>query len=228
MKKIIAILLSALLLCGTAALAEDVTGAWYLSQFVMEDVAINPADMGMEMTLELNGDGTMIMSAPSDEGEEKQEGTWTQADNVLTVVIDDTPQEFTVEEDDLRATMDETSYMLFTREAPVGYVAPAKVAAADIADFEGIYTCTDVVMEGMHLDGSLIADELGALGATGTDVTIENGYLTLCGMALGNLNFEDGALYLMINEELNVDVSVALTEEGIVATMSGIDFYCAK
>ena len=76
-KKITALLLTLMMLGAlVSAQAADFTGTWYLVSIDSNGVTINPADMGMEMSLNLNADGTARFLLPTRKIS-RQFGRWT-------------------------------------------------------------------------------------------------------------------------------------------------------
>ena len=60
MKKLISLILVLCMACALApAMAEGVTGTWYLIEMNADGVSVSPADMGMTWTLVFNEDGTV-------------------------------------------------------------------------------------------------------------------------------------------------------------------------
>ena len=85
MKKLTALLLSLLLvLCAAfAAAEEDFTGTWHLVAFAQGGTAHDPSDAGMEITMELLGDGTVQMISMGQE----ISGTWEQTEDGVTLAM---------------------------------------------------------------------------------------------------------------------------------------------
>ncbi|HPJ02510.1 MAG TPA: hypothetical protein PKU80_06695 [Candidatus Limiplasma sp.] len=223
MKKFAALLL-ALLMIGTLATAQsfDFTGTWYLVSISAEGVTLNPADMGMEMSMTLNADGT---GAVSTTGEEDKVASWALDGETLTVTADEEPLAFTVSEEGQLVAEAEGAVMTFGREpAAPGFVAAAEIPAEDIAAFDGTWTITTVNAYGMVVPFAAMAQS----GLENATVVIENGAVTSFDAtepAVGTL--VDGKL--VIASELGEEFAqtVSLLEDGTIAlNYMGILFYC--
>ena len=58
MKKLVSLILALCMACILIpATAEDVTGLWYMVEMITNGVSINPAEMGINWTMELSEDG---------------------------------------------------------------------------------------------------------------------------------------------------------------------------
>ena len=126
MKKLSALLLAAVLLLSAAGYAEatDLLGDWYLNTIVMEGTSVSAADMGYEMTMSLNEDGTVHIDAMG----EAEEGTWKEEGGNVVIDTEYEAMTFTVG-DDGSLTVDEGGViMIFTREAPGPGFTPAELA----------------------------------------------------------------------------------------------------
>ena len=81
MKKTLSLVLSlCLALAAVPALAEDFTGTWYI---LMIGMTVGSVD--------LNADGTAVMTANAAAEEVKAEGTWSAEDNIITLNISEQP-----------------------------------------------------------------------------------------------------------------------------------------
>lgn len=109
MKKFLSVLLALLLmLSGISAFASeaDLVGDWMLTQASVEGMTFGAADLGVEMTVTLNADGTATMSMTSDGVTETAEGSWSLNGDVATITADDEPADFTYENGRLSLTED--------------------------------------------------------------------------------------------------------------------------
>lgn len=216
MKKAFAALLVLSMLLSAVALAEaaDVAGTWYLVQMEQDGQSFNPADFGMEMTLELAEDGTATMNSTSET--EPSVGTWTIDGTTVTVTIDDQPLDFALEDGKLIANQDEL-VMTFSTEAPVGETfAPAAAIEAAEADFEGTWQAAKIGLEGQYYDVSILGADVTAT-FKGNDITLD-GFL-FSGQTL-SLSYADGALSFSGSDEksgIEMGIKATLLEDGMMA-----------
>lgn len=178
MKKMIAVLIAALMLATTvfagAALAadEDPTGVWYMQSMKQDGTEMDASiltSMGMSMTLTLNEDGTASMSMTGQE--EIQEGTWSfdgttgvlSFGNELTFTVEDDTIIMEQPSDSLEEGM-EPAVVVFGREpaeAASVSLAPA-VEDPELSDFNGTWNATTYVAFGLPLP----------LSMSGADITM--------------------------------------------------------
>lgn len=191
MKKLLAILL-ALALCMGFALAEDVdvTGTWYLNEMASGDMVVNPAAMGMEMTMTLNADGTATVTQNGD----PTDGTWAMEEGNVVVTMEGDPMPFSPEEGKL-VVRESGMTMTFEKEkaAVDTFVLGEAKTDAVMADYIGTWNATLAEMMGMQLpmetlgmsmqfcveDGKVIVmegegDEVSSLES---EAVVENGAL---------------------------------------------------
>ena len=235
MKKVLSVvtaLLVALTMLSAGALATpepgDVLGIWYLTSIVYGDTAMNPADFGMEITLELNEDGTANMGTVGDDDVET--GTWVIAGDQIIISTDGEDIEFTLEDGNLIAEQDE-GLMIFGRERPefeTYEIVPIRTDAA-LADFNGNWIAF------------LAANEEEGLkfpaAALGFDVSlaIEDGMVTVAafgGSQLFEGNVSDGVL-TAVEADTGGDgetMTFNLHEDGVVSAnfMETITLYFEK
>ena len=125
MKKALAAILALLMLLAVVAVAEEeeevsLVGVWHLVEMTMGDQTVNPADLGVDITMELLEDGTTLMLNPRP-SEEAEQGTWTVGEDGTIAAVDGSryAQSFTLVEGVLVADMGEAGSMTFSLEAPV-------------------------------------------------------------------------------------------------------------
>ena len=92
MRKLIALILALMLACtllpaAAEVAADSVLGEWFVTEMTQGDMTIDPATMGMEISLMLNEDGTMVMTMAG----EGVEGTWEMADGKLLLTAGENP-----------------------------------------------------------------------------------------------------------------------------------------
>ena len=92
MKKLVSLLLIACMACMLIpAVAEGVTGTWYMVELETNGTKVNPAAMGVNWTMVLNGDGTAENKLDSMGDVQEASGTWTADGDTVTVTIDKWP-----------------------------------------------------------------------------------------------------------------------------------------
>lgn len=217
MKKTFAALLILSMLLTAVAVAEaaDVTGTWYLVELNLDGTVFNPADMGMDVTIELREDGTATMSYT----EGSSEGTWTLENGELSVVDDSgIPQAFTLQDGKLVTQMDEDGFMIFGREPAEGdsFTPAAPVQAAE-EDFAGTWTAEKIGMDGTYYPASML-DENGITATIeGTTITL-NGYMFSDTAVV--LVYGDGQMSIASTEDesgMAMGMTAQLLEDGMLA-----------
>lgn len=223
MKKIAALLLF-LFMLGSLATAEtvDYAGVWYLVSAESGGIPFNPADIGMEMVMTLNADGTGVITMS---GEEDKAATWVSDGEILTVTAKEQPRVFTLTADGQLVAENEGSKLIFGREAAApGFVPAAEIAAPDVAAFNGTWTITTVNVGGMYVPFSAMAQA----GLEDAAVVIQDGIVMSLG-AQETGTFADGKLEIASQIEGMAGKSFSLLEDGTLAmTYMEIVFYCAK
>ena len=216
MKKAFAAMMILCMLLSAVAVAEagDVAGTWYLNELVMEGMTMNPADMGMQVTMELKEDGTAAMTSSIDGT--TTEGTWAQDGETVTVTTDGDEVAFALADGKLSADMGD-GVMVFTKDQPEGETfAPAEPIQAAEEDFAGAWKAEYIGMEGSYYPVSLL----------GSDVTakIEGTKITLDGFMFSNtelpLEYADGALSMSGTDEesgTSMSVQAQMLEGGMLA-----------
>ena len=228
-RKLTALLLCLILLCSIAVAEESgVTGTWYLSAMAAGETTVNAADMGIDMELTLNEDGT---GSSRYAGADPLEAVWTLEGTALTVTANETPIVFEVTQDGTLVNTDEENgaSMIFSREKPTAsYVPAAEVAATDLTQFDGRWTAEMANVYGVLMPFENVA----SMGFTDGAIVIENGAVTKFGeeeVETGTL--EDGILVIHStteNDENNLfGATVTLLEDGSIKVIYlGIIFYC--
>lgn len=213
MKKLVALLL-ALMLCLGTALAEtaDLAGVWYFNEMSAGEMTINPATLGMEMTMTLNEDGTAAMDTMG----EVNEGTWTVDGENVVITFDGDPMTFALAEGNLVADQDGT-IMTFGREkAEVAtFVLGEAKTDATMADYNGTWNATLVDMLGMQLPVA----EMGMM----MQITVADGKVSVMESegeepttAEGTATVENGVLSIMIEGD-TVATPLQLHEGNVLA-----------
>lgn len=222
-KKIVALLLC-LLMLGSLAVAQtvDYTGVWYLVSVESSGVAFSPADVGMEMTVTLNADGTGTITTT---GEEDKVAAWALDGDVLTITADEQPLAFTLTAEGQLVAESEGTKMIFGREAAgPGFVPAAAIAAPDMAAFNGTWTITTVDVGGMYVPFAAMAQA----GLEDASIVILDGSVTSLGTQ-ETATFADGKLEVASLVEGMTGKSFSMFEDGTLSmTYMEIVFYCVK
>lgn len=216
MKKAFAALLILSMLLSALAVAEaaDAAGTWYLIEIQSEGQSLNPADLGMSMTLELKADGTVTGTTSMDD--EVGEGTWEANGDKVTITINDDAQEFTLADGKLTSDQDGMT-MVFSQEEPVANAfTPAAPVQAEEADFAGTWKAERIGLEGQYYPVSILGADVTA--------TIEGTTITLDGFMFSNtsmpLEFADGKLSFSGSDEesgVSMGITATLLEDGMLA-----------
>ena len=200
--------------------ADDVAGFWYLNSMMVEGTSINTASFGLEMTLEINADGTVVMTMNG----ENMTGAWTLENGVLTIIDDsDEPMGFTVGDGALIS--DDEQQMTFNREIIVAetHATSPIVEAADIAAFNGKWTADLAEAMGMVIPIEMTGSEM--------HLSIEDGVVTLTDIT-GDVEdittleatFEGGALVVDYAQDGESEMSaIYLREDGSLSFAIGAD-----
>lgn len=223
MKKLISMLLALAMCLMGLALAEamDVTGDWYLNAIEAEGVQMDPALLGLDMSITLNADGTAALSSF---GNGADMGTWSISGSILAIT-DSVGDTMIAELIGNELVIDETETiggsMILGREkqAPQGYVPAAVESAPALQDFEGTWTASLIDMLGMQMAmdkiGMKLVLEIEGDKATvtsnesGADVSYE-APLTLQGDTLNVAAVED---QMPLHLQLQQDGKLVYAEE---------------
>ena len=219
MKRIMAVLLAAIMLCAGLATAEtDVTGKWYLNLIRVGEQEVSPAIIGMSMSFDIAADGTM--KAFNTQGEETSEasGTWRlNEEGNLAMKLDETEDIVTVGENQLEINLGEQT-MIFTREEPAAAAAPVAIPAESEDAFFGTWKLAELDMDGSLIPVSLAASMGIEINAV---LTVEAGKasfsVTVLGVETpameGTTAFADGKLQLTL-EGAEKPIEVSLCDNG--------------
>ena len=221
MKKIVSLLL-ALCLMGVMAYAVaelDLTGTtWYLVSLEQAGIVMNPAAMGLEISMTLNADGTSAMVAYG----EDSVGSWSVEGEVVSITDEDgNTQEFTLNENgELVADMGEGNRMVFSQTAPEApaEAAPAAVAAESEEEFFGTFKPVSISAMGMQLPLEMVfGDALPVFTVDAGKVITVSGEGDEAITDEQPYAFEDGVLKLYAAEGDETPVAtVQLVEDGTI------------
>lgn len=174
MKKLISLLLAALLLTALVPVAAESipAGAWYLVEAEINGQIVSTAALGLSMTITLNEDGTAQILTSYGEESSEEKGTWTAEDNKLTIIGPNESAAELVLEEDWLVMYQEDSSMRFSQD-PNGTSVPEilPVAAESEDAFFGTWNLSTGSVGGINIP----VETLGLTGA----LTIEPGTVTL-------------------------------------------------
>nr|MBR4281410.1 hypothetical protein [Clostridia bacterium] len=150
MKKLISLLLALAMTLGCAAFAEgvDYTGVWVLSSLETPEMTMDMTllnNLGMDMSMTLNADGTMFTTTLG----ETENGTWTVTENGIAITDDEETIRIAYANDALRIETDGAA-MVLTREGAAPAVAEA--ASPEGVDLTGPWVLMAVEMFGVQID----------------------------------------------------------------------------
>lgn len=135
MKKLLSLFLALAMMLGLTAFAEtaiDYTGYWELVETAVAGVSVDPATLGLEMSMELYEDGTCALIAQG----ETETGAWVATENGVAVTdADNITMDMVLQEDGSLLTEQEGVTLLF---AQMEYALP--MAGLTVADFNGDWT----------------------------------------------------------------------------------------
>ena len=164
-KRIMGLMAGAVLMTGMlmtpvmAAEEADVIGTWYLNVMDMEGTQMNPASMGMELSMEVSEDGTVLAKMTD---EEDTRGTWVIEDGVLVFTDEnDTVMNFTFADEEL-TTEEDGVKMIFGREkAEAEIFEPGEIVAEPkLEDFNGKWAATIMEAFGMQMPVAMAEMEM--------------------------------------------------------------------
>lgn len=196
MKKALAALVVLTMLLSAVAVAEadSLVGIWYLNTMESDGTSFNPADFGVEMSIELKDDGTAVVLSSEDE---TKEGTWSAEGDTVTVTVDDDPLVLTLTDGDLVAEEDDMKMVFGTEKSEAEAYVPGAPIEAAVEDFAGAWTATKIEMDGTYYDVALLGVEVTA--------SIEDTTITLDGFMFSNnalpLEYADGVLTFSDTDE---------------------------
>ena len=162
MKKLLCMLLAAVLLCGAAfAEAVDYVGLWVLTGVEMGGMTMDPSMVGLTMDMDLRQDGACTLVIMG----EAEEGVWSaDANSVVVTDASGQPQTMTWTEGKLVASQDGMK-LIFSR-------------AGDAASFEGVWVMTGMVANGVEMG----VDTMSMFGLTLTLTLNADGTCVVDGM----------------------------------------------
>lgn len=175
MKKLLAVLLAALLLAAPAfAQTASLAGEWTMTKTVASGVVMSPEAYGLSMTIVLNPDGTAFARQTINGAPMEENGTWTQAGNTVTITSQLTGEvsTFTLQSDGTLLAMVDGVAMYFTQTAaapqatnapgggllPDGLLPSTGGTAPATGSFEGQWVLTQASANGQTIDPAAMGD----------------------------------------------------------------------
>ena len=187
-------------------------GMWYLNTLVMDGQEYSAADMGMDLTLQLNEDGSAVLNV-----ETVTEAFWrVDGDNVILsssgteIILAPDGDTLSAESDGIKLT--------FGRE-PVepGYVPAEPVAAQTVGEFDGVWEAFWLESYGMGIPVEAYSDEMGSLFGTDTlAIEIRDGAVRWLGAEEAEDWTLDGGRLIGSGKEL------ALLDDGSLKAETGL------
>ena len=178
MKKLLAVLLAALLLAAPAfAQTASLAGEWTMTKTVASGVVMSPEAYGLSMTIVLNPDGTAFARQTINGAPMEENGTWTQAGNTVTITSQLTGEvsTFTLQSDGTLLAMVDGVDMYFTQTA----AAPQATNAPATGSFEGQWVLTQASANGQTIDPAAMGVQMTATFNAGGSGTIWDGHLAV-------------------------------------------------
>ena len=242
MNKITVLVLVLALALTLTASAEsmDLTGTWVLEKVLVEDTELNPAVLGISITLELKDDGTFVFSGSTRETDTENTdqnivGTWAIENDFLALTNREDSSVINGSysaEDDRLVISDEMSTIVLGREGEVVVegpeLPPSPVAAEGEEAFFGTWRMCATSFSGIYLplpdnetNETLILDSgtcIMIVKDPNTGELVEN---------VLNTRFRDGGLGLY-NYEYSYEVTTPgtlwLTDDGTLCLTTDYDF----
>ena len=209
MKRITALLLALAFACAllpALAASEEIAGIWYLLKMEMDDIQIEPVEMGMSVTMTLNEDGTAKFVSVHNDGEiDEEEGTWVAEEGIFITNADKTA-EYVLTDGILHGVDPNGLNAFFAREQPELEPLPAAIPAESEEAFLGDWDLTRV-SDGK---GAIVNASIFSLIGLNMDakLSIKPGkasiVLELLGFKFpseGESTFADGALTVKFDEK---------------------------
>lgn len=218
MKKMFALILAlCLATMMVSALAEDVTGTWYLNGGYANGVEMDISSMGISMEFTFNADGSAKVYMEMYGQAQSADGTWTLDGDKLTVTVDGSPLELKYEGDRLAVEASEGTWLYLGREKPVAKEFAAPITAESIEQFNGDWVGTAASVMGVTVSISEAGmDEMGVM-------SIQDGNIVMRGVDTDGSatetpltgEFKDGKLFASIEMMgVNMDMTFELLEDG--------------
>lgn len=221
MKKLLAVLLAALLLAAPAfAQTASLAGEWTMTKTVASGVVMSPEAYGLSMTIVLNPDGTAFARQTINGAPMEENGTWTQAGNTVTITSQLTGEvsTFTLQSDGTLLAMVDGVAMYFTQTA----AAPQATNAPATGSFEGQWVLTQASANGQTIDPAAMGVQMTATFNAGGSGTIWDGEESLACTWVQNgstatVTEQDGYTWTFV---MQADGTISVDVDGITLFMA--------
>lgn len=221
MKKLLAVLLAALLLAAPAfAQTASLAGEWTMTKTVASGVVMSPEAYGLSMTIVLNPDGTAFARQTINGAPMEENGTWTQAGNTVTITSQLTGEvsTFTLQSDGTLLAMVDGVDMYFTQTA----AAPQATNAPATGSFEGQWVLTQASANGQTIDPAAMGVQMTATFNAGGSGTIWDGEESLACTWVQNgstatVTEQDGYTWTFV---MQADGTISVDVDGITLFMA--------
>lgn len=223
MKKLTALLLAlclGLMLIPAMAEENSVLGTWYLVSVKTSEAEVDPAAIGMQASVDINEDGTIVTTVAQSGKTQQESGTWTEADGKITVVTENNTSEAVIEDGLLVVTRPDVT-MKFSRSQPENAqvtvpAAPVAVKAESAEAFAGTWSVTGGMVMGVYVPLDQLSAKMG-LPTISFELTAENAKVSIGETVFDTpVVFEDGAIKVRTGEQQVL--TLQLTEDGGMVT----------
>lgn len=171
---------------------ERFGGLWYLNTISQDGMEMSAADAGMEITIQLNEDGTSTMTM-----DEAAEGLWTVDGDTVIISVEGTDDVAFTGADGTLTASDAGMTLVFGREpARPGYIPGAPTEAEGPDAFNGTWECRYASIYGMTMPVEMFGDSLAdLLGMESLTFEIRGSDVRMLGAeAAKAFDFSDGIL----------------------------------
>lgn len=218
MKKMVAVLLCAamwmMVVNAMAVDTADVTGVWYMYATELNGTLMTQEELGMQVELTLNEDGTGSMTKV---GVQALEGNWTMDEAGVITLANERGVIAKYQYQDAEIVVIESTVTMYFGRVPMGLYRPVGKVAEREEDFYGIYELAFLYNENSILSAEQAGMEgtfmISAQGLISTDengeaVTIPFVFAPVSGM----LAITDGSFAMAA--QLNEDGTVSIHQNG--------------
>ena len=221
MKKLLAVLLAALLLAVPAfAQTASLAGEWTMTKTVASGVVMSPETYGVSMTLVLNPDGTGFARQTINGTPMEENGTWAQNGNTVTITsqISEEVTTLTLQSDGTLLAMVDGVAMYFTQTA----AAPQATNAPATGSFEGQWVLTQASANGQTIDPAAMGAQMTVTFNAGGTGTIWDGEESLACTWVQNgstatVTEQDGYTWTFV---MQADGTISVDVDGITLFMA--------
>ncbi|MBR1583964.1 MAG: hypothetical protein IJ662_00300 [Clostridia bacterium] len=130
-------------------------GTWYMYEVQLGESRLDPAALGMGITVLLNEDGSARITTDQGGETEESEGGWALTENGVTVTLEGETADFAWAEGILSTDLG-GAVGLFSQNAPEAFALPAVVPADSEAAFAGVWQVTGLLMDGAVVPASML------------------------------------------------------------------------